>query len=129
MCGIAGILDHHADAPLRTQLEGMLAWMLKRGPDGSGEFVEGPLAMGMRRLAVIDLEGGWQPLYAADGQVVVFQNGEIYNVCSGNEVSMSSVVEELIQSAGVSVMVGQDEQLLRKTEQRRTCGSSVRQPG
>ena len=79
MCGIAGILDHHADAPLRTQLEGMLAWMLKRGPDGSGEFVEGPLAMGMRRLAVIDLEGGWQPLYAADGQVVVFQNGEIYN--------------------------------------------------
>jgi GDP-4-dehydro-6-deoxy-D-mannose reductase len=51
------------------------------------------------------------------------QNGEIYNVCSGNEVSMSSVVEELIQSAGVSVMVGQDEQLLRKTEQRRTCGS------
>jgi len=79
MCGIAGILDHHADGSLRTQLEGMLAWMLKRGPDGSGEFLDGPLAMGMRRLAVIDLEGGWQPLYAADGQVVLFQNGEIYN--------------------------------------------------
>ena len=57
----------------------MLAWLIKRGPDGSGEYLDGPLAMGMRRLAVIDLEGGWQPLYAADGQVVLFQNGEIYN--------------------------------------------------
>jgi len=79
MCGIAGIIDHHADAPLRAQLDGMLGWMLKRGPDGSGEYIDGALAMGMRRLAVIDLSGGWQPLYAADGQVVVFQNGEIYN--------------------------------------------------
>ncbi len=79
MCGIAGIIDHHADAPLRAQLAGMLDWMLKRGPDGAGEYLDGALAMGMRRLAVIDLEGGWQPLYAADGQIVVFQNGEIYN--------------------------------------------------
>jgi asparagine synthase (glutamine-hydrolysing) len=79
MCGIAGILDLHSGAPLRAQLDGMLAWLLKRGPDGDGRFLEGPLALGMRRLSVIDLEGGWQPLYAADGQVVVFQNGEIYN--------------------------------------------------
>ena len=79
MCGIAGIIDHHADAPPRAQLAAMLGWMLKRGPDGEGEHVAGALAMGMRRLAVIDLEGGWQPLYGADGQVVVFQNGEIYN--------------------------------------------------
>ncbi|HSE12694.1 MAG TPA: asparagine synthase (glutamine-hydrolyzing) [Rudaea sp.] len=79
MCGIAGILDLHADAPVRTHLEKMLAWMLKRGPDGSGQYADGALAMGMRRLSVIDLDGGWQPLYAADGQVVVFQNGEMYN--------------------------------------------------
>ena len=79
MCGIAGIIDHHADAPPRAQLAAMLGWMLKRGPDGAGEHVDGALAMGMRRLAVIDLEGGWQPLYGAGGQVVVFQNGEIYN--------------------------------------------------
>ena len=79
MCGIAGVLDLRADAPLRAQLERMLDWMLKRGPDGSGEYVDGSLAMGMRRLAVIDLEGGWQPLYSADGQVVAFQNGEMYN--------------------------------------------------
>ena len=79
MCGIAGIIDHHADAPLRAQLGGMLDWLIKRGPDGSGEYVDGALAMGMRRLAIIDLESGWQPLYAADGQVVAFQNGEMYN--------------------------------------------------
>ena len=79
MCGIAGIIDHRADALLRAQLGRMLDWMLKRGPDGSGEHVEGALAMGMRRLAVIDLESGWQPLHSADGQVVAFQNGEMYN--------------------------------------------------
>lgn len=79
MCGIAGIIDHHADAPLRLQLDGMLHWLRKRGPDGSGEHFDGALAMGMRRLSVIDLEGGWQPLFAADKQVVAFQNGEIYN--------------------------------------------------
>jgi len=79
MCGIAGIIDHHADAPLRAQLDGMLGWMLMRGPDGSGEYLDGALAMGMRRLAVIDLSGGWQPLYSADRQIVAFQNGEIYN--------------------------------------------------
>lgn len=79
MCGIAGILDLHTDAPLRAQLDGLLSWLVKRGPDGSGEFIDGTLAMGMRRLSVIDLEGGWQPLYSADGKVVVFQNGEMYN--------------------------------------------------
>jgi asparagine synthase (glutamine-hydrolysing) len=79
MCGIAGILDLRADVPPAEQLERMLAWLLKRGPDGEGKFVGGPLAMGMRRLSVIDLEGGWQPLYSAEGKVVVFQNGEIYN--------------------------------------------------
>jgi asparagine synthase (glutamine-hydrolysing) len=79
MCGIAGIIDHHAQTPVREQLDWLLAWLVKRGPDGSGEYEDGALAMGMRRLSIIDIEGGWQPLYSADGQVVVFQNGEIYN--------------------------------------------------
>jgi GDP-4-dehydro-6-deoxy-D-mannose reductase len=51
------------------------------------------------------------------------RNGEIYNVCSGKEVSMLSVVEELVRSAGLPITVRQDELLLRKSEQRRTCGS------
>lgn len=79
MCGIAGIIDHRVDARLRHSLGVMLDGMLQRGPDGSGTYFDGPLAMGMRRLAVIDLVSGDQPLLSTDGQVVAFQNGEIYN--------------------------------------------------
>lgn len=79
MCGIAGIIDHHAEGALPTQLERMLAWMEKRGPDGAGTYFEPALAMGMRRLSVIDLDHGWQPLYSLNRQIVAFQNGEIYN--------------------------------------------------
>ncbi|HET6163379.1 MAG TPA: hypothetical protein VFG37_06895, partial [Planctomycetota bacterium] len=53
--------------------------MHSRGPDGAGEFVERDVALAMRRLAVIDVAGGNQPLFARDGEVVAFQNGEIYN--------------------------------------------------
>jgi asparagine synthase (glutamine-hydrolysing) len=79
MCGIAGIIDHHAGDALPSQLERMLAWMEKRGPDGAGTYFEPALAMGMRRLSIIDLDHGWQPLYSLERQIVAFQNGEIYN--------------------------------------------------
>ncbi len=76
MCGIAGFVS----AILTNgNLHAMLGTMVARGPDGAGEFHEGPIHMGMRRLSVIDLEHGSQPLYARGKSVVVFQNGEIYN--------------------------------------------------
>ena len=53
--------------------------MMRRGPDGEGEYVCQDIALGMRRLAIIDLATGDQPSWAADGQVVAFQNGETYN--------------------------------------------------
>src|SRR5262245_56931724 len=53
--------------------------MLHRGPDGKGEYCSGQLVIGMRRLSVIDLQGGWQPLFSRAGRVAAFQNGEIYN--------------------------------------------------
>jgi asparagine synthase (glutamine-hydrolysing) len=78
MCGIVGFIDTQAGVS-----EGLLASlrdvMAHRGPDGSGEFVEGQVGMAMRRLAVIDVEHGHQPLTSQDGRVVAFQNGEIYN--------------------------------------------------
>lgn len=57
----------------------MLGTMVHRGPDGQGEYGDGQVAMGMRRLSIIDLEGGWQPLYNEDKSLVLVMNGEIYN--------------------------------------------------
>ena len=78
MCGIAGILDSTRSTPPEV-LAAMLDAMRRRGPDAAGRHDEPGVAMGMRRLAVIDLATGDQPLLARGGQVVVFQNGEIYN--------------------------------------------------
>lgn len=82
MCGIAGFVDRRigpVGAP--EGLGVMLATLVHRGPDGQGVFHdEGTgLAMGMRRLAIIDLEGGWQPVYNEDRSIAVVFNGEIYN--------------------------------------------------
>ncbi len=53
--------------------------ILHRGPDDSGSFADGELLLGMRRLAIIDVAGGHQPIASEDGQIVVVCNGEIYN--------------------------------------------------
>ena len=77
MCGIAGFISPaRADAAALTP---MLARIAHRGPDGQGTFVEGPAALGHCRLAIIDLQGGAQPLYSEDKNFVVVFNGEIYN--------------------------------------------------
>jgi asparagine synthase (glutamine-hydrolysing) len=78
MCGIYGFAGFSEDG----LLEKMGRVLRHRGPDGEGRHVvrEGPaFSMGMRRLSIIDLEGGWQPLYNEDSSVAVIQNGEIYN--------------------------------------------------
>ena len=77
MCGIAGFISPaRADA---AALAPMLARIAHRGPDGQGTFVEGSAALGHCRLAIIDLQGGAQPLYNEDKNFVVVFNGEIYN--------------------------------------------------
>jgi len=79
MCGIVGVLDHMDTHKGHRLLARLLATMEARGPDGSGQFIDDNILMGMRRLAVIDVEGGGQPLLSRNGGVVAFQNGEIYN--------------------------------------------------
>ena len=79
MCGIVGLVDTKQPDFPDALLDAMRDVMRNRGPDGVGTFREGPIAMAMRRLSVIDLEHGWQPLYSRGGRVVAFQNGEIYN--------------------------------------------------
>jgi asparagine synthase (glutamine-hydrolysing) len=75
VCGICGI----AGSPDRARLEAMSAMLEHRGPDAAGEYVEGPVALASRRLSIIDLAGGDQPILNEDGSCVVVQNGEIYN--------------------------------------------------
>jgi asparagine synthase (glutamine-hydrolysing) len=78
MCGIVGIIN--SDGRLgERELAALNDTMRLRGPDGSGLFWEGRSGIAMRRLAIIDLAGGRQPLFSEDGSVAVVMNGEIYN--------------------------------------------------
>ena len=80
MCGIAGIVYADSNRSVDPRILRVLCGAIAhRGPDDEGHFLEGRAALGMRRLAIIDLGGGNQPLFNEDGQVVVFFNGEIYN--------------------------------------------------
>jgi asparagine synthase (glutamine-hydrolysing) len=80
MCGIAGIFEYRR--PVRIEepvLARMLDALVHRGPDDSGTYFETSLAIGMRRLSIIDRSGGHQPLANEDGRVRIVFNGEIYN--------------------------------------------------
>jgi asparagine synthase (glutamine-hydrolysing) len=80
MCGIAGCFEYRgARGDLRAPAVSMLDAIEHRGPDDSGVHVDEGLAIGARRLSIIDLPGGHQPIANEDGTVVVAYNGEIYN--------------------------------------------------
>jgi asparagine synthase (glutamine-hydrolysing) len=80
MCGICGIVARHPLADRdRERVARMNAAMVHRGPDGDGAFDDANVAMAMRRLSIIDLAGGWQPLYNEDRTLALVANGEIYN--------------------------------------------------
>lgn len=79
MCGIAGIVSAASASADRALVERMTRTMAHRGPDAEGYFVRGHVALGHRRLKIIDLEGGKQPLFNEDESVVVVFNGEIFN--------------------------------------------------
>lgn len=80
MCGIAGVLYRDETRPVDPAvLAGMSQALAHRGPDGEGFFQESGVGLVHRRLAIIDLEGGKQPLGNEDGSIQVVFNGEIYN--------------------------------------------------
>jgi asparagine synthase (glutamine-hydrolysing) len=78
MCGICGVARRDGAAE-RGVLEDMAATLVHRGPDSDGFHLDGPVGLAARRLSIIDLEGGDQPIANEDGSVHVVQNGEIYN--------------------------------------------------
>src|SRR5213075_3171960 len=80
MCGIFGIYLASPDRVVELGvLEAMGTAIRHRGPDDDGFFLDGPLGLGMRRLSIIDLKTGHQPIHNEDGSVQVVLNGEIYN--------------------------------------------------
>jgi asparagine synthase (glutamine-hydrolysing) len=79
MCGIAGIVDVEGRALDGAALARMSASMRLRGPDDEGTWSDGVAMLGFRRLSIIDLDGGHQPMSTPDGQLTVVFNGEVYN--------------------------------------------------
>jgi len=80
MCGIAGILHFDTNRKVETcMLEKMTRVLHHRGPDGEGIFASKNIGMGHRRLAVIDLATGQQPMFSEDKKLAIVFNGEIYN--------------------------------------------------
>jgi asparagine synthase (glutamine-hydrolysing) len=79
MCGICGLFVRDGEPPREPVLRRMLATLVHRGPDDEGVHLDGPAALGTRRLSIIDVADGHQPLSNRDGTVWVAFNGEVYN--------------------------------------------------
>lgn len=77
MCGFVGFTNYIKDDG--TVLKNMMDTIVHRGPDAAGMYADGDIALGFRRLSIIDLESGNQPMFNEDGSLVLVFNGEIYN--------------------------------------------------
>lgn len=77
MCGICGIAGKYDKQ--KTVIENMMESIRHRGPDGGGSHIDEEIALGFRRLSIIDLDCGNQPMYNENGDIVIVFNGEIYN--------------------------------------------------
>src|SRR4029077_2622309 len=79
VCGIAGIVRGEGRPVFEREVRAMCGAMTHRGPDEEGVYLSEGVGLGMRRLSIIDLENGQQPVSNEDGTVWVVFNGEIYN--------------------------------------------------
>ena len=80
MCGITGLINLNGEPVSPVILKKMTDAIAHRGPDGEGQWVEGNVGLGHRRLAIIDLSpAGHQPMISADHRYVLSYNGEVYN--------------------------------------------------
>jgi asparagine synthase (glutamine-hydrolysing) len=105
MCGIAGQFNFQRHEPVeRETIVRMARSIAHRGPDDEGFFIAGPVGLGFRRLSIIDLAGGHQPMSNSEGTVWIIFNGEIYNYkelraelqSKGHEFRTSSDTEVII---------------------------------
>ena len=108
MCGFSGYFgtgDYDREQVVRKMSEKIA----HRGPDGDGVFVDDYVALGHRRLSIIDLEYGTQPMYSADGRYVIVFNGEIYNY--------KDIQRKLQKDYGVTFQTNSDTEALLQTYQ------------
>ena len=103
MCGIAGIYDR-TDPPGADELTAMADCLRHRGPDEDGRYQDGPVGFAHRRLSIVDLATGRQPIANEDGSVVVIFNGEIYNYQSLRD-SLSRAGHEFATDTDTEVLV------------------------
>jgi len=79
VCGVAGLVGQRDEVIQAADVHRMCQTIVHRGPDDEGIYAQGPVGLGMRRLSIIDLSGGRQPIHNEDRSVWVVFNGEIYN--------------------------------------------------
>ena len=79
MCGICGLVSTSGGQPDRAALDAMNRTLVHRGPDSDGVVCDGPVGLAARRLSIIDLAQGDQPIANEDETIWVVQNGEVYN--------------------------------------------------
>jgi asparagine synthase (glutamine-hydrolysing) len=104
MCGIIGHLNWSGPGPLSGErFSELIDLMTHRGPSSAGQFGEGPVALGVRRLAIIDPIGGDQPITSSDGRYVIVFNGEVYNY--------KEIREDLLRK-GYPITTGSDTETL-----------------
>jgi asparagine synthase (glutamine-hydrolysing) len=110
MCGIAGILDAaKQNGDIETLLRQMTATIKHRGPDSDGFYTQSPVGLGMRRLSIIDLNTGDQPITNEDGTIWLIFNGEIYNY--------AELREELIRRGHVFKTQSDTEVIIHQYEE------------
>src|ERR1041385_5943035 len=107
MCGIAGIFNHDLAAPVdRRIVRSMADSLAHRGPDGEGFYFGPGVGLGHRRLAIIDVAGGQQPMFNEDRSVALVFNGQIYNyrmlrdelVAAGHQFRTASDTEVIVHA-------------------------------
>ena len=107
MCGIVGFADKSKNK--KKVIKAMADLIKHRGPDSDGYYIDNYVALGFRRLSIIDLEGGTQPIYNEDKTKLVFMNGEIYNY--------KLLREELIKKGHIFTTESDTEVLLHGYEE------------
>ncbi len=79
MCGFVGFIDNSKKVDKKIYIKQMADRIIHRGPDGEGFYIDNEVALGHRRLSIVDIKGGSQPMYNEDKNLVIVFNGEIYN--------------------------------------------------